>query len=109
MALFARTTGVKAGLYFLALIVCLSGGKAAAKDWAIAGSIITSGQVISDGVLSISDQKIAAIAPSSSISASVPAIKVDGIILPGFIDLHNHLSWNNLPRWIPNRTFREPI
>jgi hypothetical protein len=34
-----------------------------------------------------------------------PAIKVPGIILPGFIDLHNHLTWNVLPRWLPGRKF----
>jgi hypothetical protein len=28
-----------------------------------------------------------------------------GIIVPGFIDLHNHLTWNVLPRWLPAQKF----
>jgi 5-methylthioadenosine/S-adenosylhomocysteine deaminase len=32
-------------------------------------------------------------------------INVDGIILPGFVDVHNHVPWNALPRWSPGRTF----
>lgn len=32
-------------------------------------------------------------------------INTDGIIVPGFVDLHNHVPWNALPRWNPGRTF----
>jgi hypothetical protein len=33
-------------------------------------------------------------------------VKDIGVILPGFIDLHNHLTWNVLPRWRPADKFR---
>ena len=29
------------------------------------------------------------------------AVNTEGIIVPGFIDVHNHLPWNALPRWTP--------
>jgi 5-methylthioadenosine/S-adenosylhomocysteine deaminase len=42
---------------------------------------------------------------SSSIPNALTPTKTNAIILPGFIDLHNHLTWNILPRWILNRKF----
>jgi 5-methylthioadenosine/S-adenosylhomocysteine deaminase len=95
-------------LVFGALILApltlpLSGARAA--DWAVVGTIVGPNGIISDGAVSISDKMITAVGPSSSLPGGSKSVKVPGIILPGFIDLHNHLTWNVLPRWVPGRKF----
>ena len=87
------------------LCVAASLDPAAADDWTVAGTILSPSGIIADGAMTVSGQRITAVGPGSSASAS--AIKVRGIILPGFIDLHNHLTWNVLPRWVPGRTFAD--
>jgi 5-methylthioadenosine/S-adenosylhomocysteine deaminase len=79
--------------------------QARAADWAISGTILTPDQTIADGVVVISDTKIAAIGPSSSLPPGSSPIKIPGLILPGFVDLHNHLSWNFVPRWTAAHKF----
>jgi 5-methylthioadenosine/S-adenosylhomocysteine deaminase len=76
-----------------------------AADWAVAGTVLTPTGIVTDGVVAVSDKIISAVGPSASVSGVTNAVKVPGIILPGFIDLHNHLTWNVLPRWVPNRRF----
>jgi cytosine/adenosine deaminase-related metal-dependent hydrolase len=99
-------------LVFVALAIRLAAlsivplaGAHAAEDWAIAGTVLAPGGLITDGAVSISKQMITAVGPSASLPAAASAIKVPGVILPGFIDLHNHLTWNVLPRWVPARRF----
>jgi imidazolonepropionase-like amidohydrolase len=74
-------------------------------DFAIRGTVMMPGSVIADGTVAITGTTIAAVGPSAGIDAGASAVKVQGIVLPGFIHLHNHLSWNILPRWIPARKF----
>jgi cytosine/adenosine deaminase-related metal-dependent hydrolase len=76
-----------------------------AADWAITGTVLGPAGIVVHGAVSISGQTIASIGPASSISVRSSSIKVPGIILPGLIDLHNHLTWNILPRWLPGRQF----
>src|SRR6267142_2964674 len=78
---------------------------AKAAEWTIIGTVLGNDGIISDGAVSVSGHTITAVGPRASIPASTTAIKVPGIILPGFIDLHNHLTWNVLPRWQPERKF----
>src|SRR5262249_33891797 len=33
------------------------------------------------------------------------AVAIDGVMFPGLIDLHNHMTWNVLPAWQPPRLF----
>src|SRR5260370_24990965 len=76
-----------------------------AADWKISGTILTPSGLVSDSIISISNEKISAIGPSSSTPATASAAKMPGVILPRFIDLHNHFTWNVLPRWVPGRRF----
>lgn len=39
-----------------------------------------------------------------SIGPADSPVKVPWIILPGFIDLHDHLTWNIQPRWLTGRS-----
>ncbi|HEX4409064.1 MAG TPA: amidohydrolase family protein [Xanthobacteraceae bacterium] len=76
-----------------------------AGDWTVTGTVLTPTGIVRDGAITISDQKITAVGPATAVSGSAGRIGVSGIILPGFIDLHDHLTWNVLPRWIPGRKF----
>ena len=79
---------------------------AAVADWSIAGTILTPQGIVTDSTLSISaDGKIASVGPSTAAQGTTSPVKVSGIILPGFIDLHDHLTWNVQPRWLPSRKF----
>jgi 5-methylthioadenosine/S-adenosylhomocysteine deaminase len=76
-----------------------------ADDWTIVGTVLAPGGLIPDGAISVSKEMITAVGSSATIRSSSSAIKVPGVILPGFIDLHDHLTWNVLPRWVPARKF----
>ena len=81
-------------------------GSASAADWSIAGMMLTPTGIVTDGTLSISGEgKIVSVGPSASAQGTAGPVKVSGIILPGFIDLHDHLTWNVQPRWLPSRKF----
>jgi len=91
----------------LVVAACMGlAGEAAAMDFTIAGTVFTGSRVVIDGALTITGQTIGAVGPASAVPGAGSAIKpADVVILPGFIDLHNHLTWNVLPRWVPGRRF----
>lgn len=67
------------------------------SSYSLRGTIITAdGKVLEDGVLAIRGDVIMDVraTPGSS-----NAIDTRSYILPGFIDLHNHVTWNIFPRW----------
>jgi hypothetical protein len=98
--------GVQGSAACVALLsLCLTSGGLRAADWIIAGTVLTPSGIVVDGAVSISDKTIKAVGPSATIPGAANVPKMPGIILPGFIDLHNHLSWNVLPRWVPVRKF----
>jgi 5-methylthioadenosine/S-adenosylhomocysteine deaminase len=90
-----------------AAVVCLwLGGHVAAMDFTVAGTILTPAGVVTDGAIAVTGQTIGAIGPATSVYTAASAIKPsDAVILPGFVDMHNHLTWNVLPRWVPGRKF----
>lgn len=61
------------------------------------GTILAAdGKVIGDGVISVRGETIAQIRSASAAEASSDT---QSYILPGFIDLHDHITWNIFPRW----------
>jgi 5-methylthioadenosine/S-adenosylhomocysteine deaminase len=81
-------------------------GEAAAMDFTIAGRMLTPTGVIADGAIAATGQTIGAVGPAASVPTAPNALRIpDTVILPGFIDLHYHLTWNILPRWVPGRKF----
>src|ERR1700744_3886661 len=98
MKLFGSTL---LALYVLSAIACAQG-----TEWNVSGTILTATGILADGTLSISaDGKIANVGPTDSIQATGNRVRISGIILPGFIDLHDHLTWNVQPRWLPSRKY----
>jgi 5-methylthioadenosine/S-adenosylhomocysteine deaminase len=95
--------------YFLSALVVLTMSCTAAKaqedKYALKGILVTPDQVIANGTLLVVGEKIQAIGADITIPPHTKVIDTKGIILPGLIDLHNHLTWNLLPRWKANREF----
>jgi len=68
------------------------------------GTVVTPIDVLAEGTVSILGSHIDGVGASVGRSqASV--VETDSFIFPGLIDLHDHITWNLLPRWKPN----EPI
>ena len=89
-----------------AISMCLCLAASFAQDsqtLRLRGTIVTPTEVISDGLLSVSGNKIDQVEPFSG--SRQTAIETDSYIFPGLIDLHDHITWNFLPRWKPNVLF----
>jgi 5-methylthioadenosine/S-adenosylhomocysteine deaminase len=71
----------------------------------LTGMVVTPDEVIEDGALRVTEEKIKALGRDVSVSADAKVVVTGGIILPGFVDLHNHLTWNVFPRWRGYREF----
>jgi 5-methylthioadenosine/S-adenosylhomocysteine deaminase len=73
------------------------------QSFMLTGTIVTPSQVLAGGAVSIAGNKIediVAAAPSPG-----PALETGSFIFPGLIDLHDHITWNVMPRWKPNQQF----
>jgi len=75
------------------------------KPIALIGTILSTDGSINNGTLLIIDGHIAAVGTSISIPNDAIILHTNGIILPGLIDLHNHLTWNIFRRWKPTEEF----
>jgi 5-methylthioadenosine/S-adenosylhomocysteine deaminase len=69
------------------------------------GTIVTPDGVIKHGYVGVAHGRIVTVSDKQPDMPDAVSLNVDGIILPGFVDLHNHVPWNVLPRWRPGRTF----
>lgn len=81
----------------LAMLWSLSVSAQVADHYNLRGTIIgPEGHVIEDGVVGVHGDTIAAVNERPGDS---DAIATQSYILPGFIDLHDHITWNIFPRW----------
>jgi len=71
------------------------------------GTILTPDGVIEHGYLGIVNGRIVSVSAKQPDIPDAVRVNTEGIILPGFLDLHNHVPWNVLPRWSPGRTFTD--
>ena len=90
-------------LLFLLFFLCASPGQE--TTYALKGTIVTPTEVIENGTVLITGQKIKEVGSDVSLPAGTKVIETGGFIYPGLIDLHNHLTWNLLPRWKPGLLF----
>ncbi len=72
---------------------------------ALTGTLVMPDTVIEQGTVLIQNGRIIASGAHVTVPAGARVMNLDGIIAPGLIDLHNHLSWNIFPRWKPNQEF----
>jgi 5-methylthioadenosine/S-adenosylhomocysteine deaminase len=89
----------------LLLLLSYCTGIAQDPSYALRGTLVTPTEVIENGTILIVGQKIKAVGSNVSLPAGTRVIETGGFIYPGLIDLHNHLTWNLLPRWKPGQLF----
>ncbi len=78
---------------------------AANAPFNLRGAIITPNGVIKRGYVGVTNGRIAAVSDKQPDIPGATVINTDGIMLPGFVDVHNHVPWNALPRWHPTQTY----
>lgn len=94
-------------LLVLALPLCICVVPCAAQQdqlIVLRGTVVTPAEVLLDGFVSISGSLILQVDASSRLRQA-STIETDSFIFPGLIDLHDHITWNLLPRWKPNELF----
>ena len=89
------------------LLISFCSSRCIAQDeqrFTLKGTIVTPSQVLSDGAISILGSQIEGVrATVAGVQGSI--VETDSFIFPGLIDLHDHITWNLLPRWRPNQLF----
>jgi 5-methylthioadenosine/S-adenosylhomocysteine deaminase len=75
------------------------------QSLSLRGTVITPAEVLQDAVVTISGNKIRQVGPLSPSKQPATVVDGDSFIFPGLIDLHDHITWNLLPRWKPNELF----
>jgi 5-methylthioadenosine/S-adenosylhomocysteine deaminase len=91
-------------LFLLAVLTFISSAGAHAETWALRGKMLGPNGFES-GTIIIEDNKIRSAGKDVSPPVGVRVVDASGLILPGFIDLHNHLTWNLFPRWRSGQEF----
>jgi cytosine/adenosine deaminase-related metal-dependent hydrolase len=100
-----------AALLAAALAAAFALGNASAQTapsrFALRGTVVTPDGALPNATVLVSGGMIEAVG-SLRLDPGVPVVETGGIIFPGLIDLHNHLTWNVFPRWssglrFPNR------
>jgi 5-methylthioadenosine/S-adenosylhomocysteine deaminase len=86
------------------LFVTLSSVCARGGSYTLQGTLLTPNETIEGGSLTVHDSKIVQVGKGGAAEAG-PIIEVHGVIMPGMIDLHDHITWNVIPRWKPGRLF----
>lgn len=84
----------------LCVLLCACAASAQQR-YQLSGTILAEDGKVLDGTLAVTGTQITSIVGGSA-SNSIPT---DSYILPGFIDLHNHITWNIFPRWRPYTLF----
>jgi 5-methylthioadenosine/S-adenosylhomocysteine deaminase len=92
-------------VFALAAAASLRAAEPDANRLLIRGNIVTPDGILSGAWLDIRDGRIVHIERDKPDLPGVPALETDDLIFPGFIDLHNHPTFNIFPRWTPSRKF----
>lgn len=77
-----------------------------AQDLVISGVVVTPDRIISKGWVVIKDGRILSIVEKAPEDAKGPTVESNGIIFPGFVDLHDHPMYNIFKRWSPGVKFK---
>jgi hypothetical protein len=73
--------------------------------YALKGTLVTPTEVVENGTILVVGDKIQAIGKDISLPSGIKVIETKAFIYPGLIDLHDHITWNFLPRWKPGQKF----
>jgi 5-methylthioadenosine/S-adenosylhomocysteine deaminase len=69
------------------------------------GTVVTPDGVIEHGYVAVADGRIVAVSDRRPPLDGARTVDTEGILVPGFVDVHNHIPWHVLPQWSPGRTF----
>jgi len=83
----------------LCITVFLSATCRAQQIWALRGTVVTPSGPIADATVVLQGSSILSVGRDPQLPAGTRTITTGGIIYPGLIDLHNHVTWNALARW----------
>jgi len=90
----------KAVLYLsLAIAFSPPAASVAQQLWALNGTVVTPAGPLDHATVLIAGTKIQAVGRQLPLPAGTRIVETDGVIYPGLIDLHNHVTWNALARW----------
>ncbi len=89
----------------LVVVVLSLAARAQQTPIALTGTLVMPETLIEHGTVLIQDGRILASGEHVTLPQGTRVVNTDGIIAPGLIDLHNHLSWNIFPRWKPAQEF----
>lgn len=73
--------------------------------YALKGTLVTPTEIIEAGTILVVGDKIQAIGKDIPLPTAVKIIETKAFIYPGLVDLHDHITWNFLPRWKPGQKF----
>ena len=102
------TTPVKRAHWVLAIVVlslCVCVPVWSQSTYALRGTVVTPTEVVDGGVVLVSGKNIQAVGKDVALPAGVKVVDTEAFIYPGLIDLHDHITWNFLPRWKPAQKF----
>ena len=91
-------------------LLCVAVRSLVGQNEILNGTVVTPARVIQNGWIVIRKGRIESVRerrPAGSLLSSLPVIKVDGTIFPGFVDLHNHPMYNVVPRWHPPKLLKD--
>ena len=80
-------------------------GQTPSNQFALKGTLVTPTEIIDDGIVLVVDDKIKAVGKDIQLPTGVKVIDTKAFIYPGLIDLHDHITWNFLPRWTTGQEF----
>src|SRR5260370_18360497 len=90
----------------LLFVILFCSSSSFAQDLVRAGTVVTPDRVLAEGWVVIKDGRILSILEKAPDDAKGPRIESNGIIFPGFVDLHDHPMYNIFKRWSPKVKFR---
>ena len=77
-----------------------------AQDLVLSGVVVTPDKVVAKGWVVVKEGRVLSILDSAPGDAKGSTIDTNGIIFPGFVDLHNHPMYNIFKRWTPKAKFK---
>ena len=92
-------------LLMLGLSTCPLLAQTPSGGFALRGTLVTPGGIVENGTVVIQQNKITAAGAKVKVPGNMTVIDTHGVIAPGLIDLHNHLTYNVFPRWHPMGEF----
>lgn len=93
-----RSQSSRAAACCLIIAGCL-GTLKAQEMVALRGTVVTPSGPIANGIVLVEGSRIKAVGQDMVVPKGARVVDTGGIIYPGLIDLHDHVTWNVLPRW----------